>query len=219
MRTTGPSWPRWPSGSSWSASSRRSSSPDGASPPGRPRPPCSCRERSPRSIRTRRGPREPDGVWWPYGRWACVRGRSLLRVPPADRDGHGLANDLLLGLNGGVKGAFTLVRGMTSRFRLGSFGPGRESEEVERHPGMGHAGGMALKGTLSLILHAATASYSWIRPQRTSIRRTSGTSAEIARSEVPAGVRRSRPRWGEGCIYCDQPPDQLILQVHREPST
>jgi hypothetical protein len=45
----------------------------------------------------------------------------------------------VLVLNGGVKGAFTLVRGMTSGFRLGSFGPGRESEEVEHHPGMGHA--------------------------------------------------------------------------------
>ena len=36
-----------------------------------------------------------------HGGWACVRGRSLLGVPPADRGGHGIANDLLLGLNGG----------------------------------------------------------------------------------------------------------------------
>ncbi len=74
-----------------------------------------------------------------HGRWACVRGRSLLGVPPADRDGHRLANDLLLGLNGGVKGAVTLVRCMTSGFRLGSLGPARESEAVQHHPGMGHA--------------------------------------------------------------------------------
>src|SRR6266511_3078714 len=86
MRTTGPSWPRWPSGSSWSASSRRSSSADGASPPGRRRPPCSCTERSPRSIRTRRGPREPDGVWWPWPVGLCSRPR--LTGSPAGRSGR-----------------------------------------------------------------------------------------------------------------------------------
>jgi hypothetical protein len=57
-----------------------------------------------------------------------------------------------------------------------------------------------VKGTYSLIHHAATASYSWIRPPRTSIRRTSGTSADIGGSEVPAGVRRSRPRWGRWAL-------------------
>ena len=60
--------------------------------------------------------------------------------------------------------------------------------------------GRQLEGYVSLIHHAATASYSWIRPQRTSIRRTPGSSAEIGHSGVPAGVRRSRPRWGRWAL-------------------
>jgi hypothetical protein len=86
----------------------------------------------------------------------------------------------------------------------------RSARLQEQHPMVPQCSGMypeaiarsrrALKGTFSLIHHAATASYSWIRPPRTSIRRTSGTSAEIARSEVPVGVRRSRPRWGRWAL-------------------
>jgi hypothetical protein len=38
----------------------------------------------------------------------------------------------------GLKGAFTPIRGMTSGFRLGSFGRGLEFEEEEHYPGMGH---------------------------------------------------------------------------------
>ena len=45
-----------------------------------------------------------------------------------------------------------------------------------------------LKGTFSPIHHAATGSYSWIRPPRTSIRRTPGNSVEIGHSGAPAGV-------------------------------
>lgn len=50
-----------------------------------------------------------------------------------------------------------------------------------------------LRGTSSLIHHAATGSYSWIRPPRASIRRTRGTSGELGHSRTPSGVRRSRP--------------------------
>ena len=39
---------------------------------------------------------------------------------------------------GPLKGVFTPIRGMTSGFRLGSFGCGLESEEEEHYPGIGH---------------------------------------------------------------------------------
>lgn len=47
-----------------------------------------------------------------------------------------------------------------------------------------------LKGTSIPIRHAATGSYSQIRPPRTSMRRTFGTSGTNSRSATPAGVRR-----------------------------
>jgi len=51
---------------------------------------------------------------------------------------------------------------------------------------LAHAG---VKGTSIPIRHAATGSYSQIRPPRTSIRRTLGTSRTNSRSATPAGVR------------------------------
>lgn len=47
-----------------------------------------------------------------------------------------------------------------------------------------------LKGTSISIRHAATGSYSQIRPPRTSMRRTFGMSGTNSRSATPAGVRR-----------------------------
>lgn len=55
---------------------------------------------------------------------------------------------------------------------------------------------VTLSGAQIKFRHAATASYSWISPPRTSTRQTSGTTDEISRSFVPSGVWRSSPWWG-----------------------
>jgi hypothetical protein len=58
-----------------------------------------------------------------------------------------------------------------------------------------------VKGTFSLIHHAATGLYSWSRPPRTSIRRTSGTSAEISPRRF--GLEFEDPGLGEGARRCN----------------
>jgi hypothetical protein len=84
-----------------------------------------------------------------HGRWACVRGGSSLGVPPADRGGHGIASDLLLGLNGGGLG----LRSHQSRWS------------------MEPSGRVGLADPWGKETHAATR-YSWMRPPNTSRRRT-----------------------------------------------
>ena len=59
---------------------------------------------------------------------------------------------------------------------------------------------VTLSGAFIQIRHAATASYSWINPPRTSLRRIFGTGADASGRRAPlatwAGGRSSSPRWG-----------------------